>query len=182
MKLPLQITFHNMDHSDAIEAKIRERAEKLENFHRYIMSCRVTVEGRHKHHQQGNLFHIRADIKVPGRELVASREPDEHHAYEDIYVAIRDVFDALRRQLEDYARHQQGKVKTHEAGPAQGRIVELHPERNFGWIEAADGRLVYFHRNSLIENDIDRLAIGSAVRFDEEMGEEGPQATTVHLH
>lgn len=181
MKLPLQITFRNIAHSDAIEAKIRERAEKLEHFHRYIMSCRVTVEESHKHQHQGNHYQIRADVKVPDRELVASREPDEHHAYEDIYVAIRDVFDSLRRQLEDYARLQQGKVKAHE-GPAQGRVVEIHPERNFGWIEAADGRLVYFHRNSLIESDISTLAVGANVRFDEEMGEQGPQATTVHLH
>lgn len=181
MKLPLQITFRNLERSDAIEAKIRERAEKLDIYYKYIMSCRVTVEARHKHHQQGNLYHIRADVKVPDREIVASREPDEHQAYEDVYVAIRDVFDSLRRQIEDYARHQQGKVKAHE-GPAHGRIVELHPERHFGWIETADGRLVYFHRNSLIESDISTLAVGANVRFDEEMGEEGPQATTVHLH
>ncbi|MFC5496927.1 HPF/RaiA family ribosome-associated protein [Caenimonas terrae] len=181
MKLPLQITFRNIDHSDAIEAKVRERAEKLDRFHRYIMSCRVTVEESHKHHHQGNHYHIRADIKVPDRELVASREPDEHHAYEDVYVAIRDVFDSLRRQLEDYARLQQRKVKTHD-GPAHGRVVEIHPQRDFGWIETGDGRLVYFHRNSLVESDISTLAIGANVRFDEEMGEEGPQATTVHLH
>ena len=181
MKLPLQITFRNLPPSDAIDAKIRERAEKLDNFHRYIMSCRVTVEEQHKHHQQGNHYQIRADLKVPDREIVASREPDEHHSYEDIYVAIRDVFDSLRRQLEDYARFQQGKVKTHE-GPSQGRIVELHPEGNFGWIETSDGRLVYFHRNSVIESDIKALSIGTPVRISEEMGEEGPQASTVHIH
>jgi len=181
MKLPLQITFRNLPHSDAIEAKVRERAEKLENFHRYIMSCRVTVEEQHKHHQQGNHYQVRIDLKVPDRELVAGREPDEHHSYEDIYVAIRDVFDSMRRQLEDYARLQQHKVKTHE-GPAKGRVVEIHPERNFGWIETDDGRLVYFHRNSLIESDISTLAVGANVRFSEEMGDEGPQATTVHLH
>lgn len=180
MKLPLQITFRNVDRSDAVEAKIRERAEKLEMYHRYIMSCRVSVEGQHKHHQQGNLLHIRVDVKVPGRELVASREPDEHHAYEDVYVAIRDVFDAMKRQLDEYAHQQQREVKFHEV-PAHGTIAELHPEQDYGRIEMPDGRLVYFHRNALAGGDFDQLAIGARVRLSEEMGEEGPQASSVHL-
>lgn len=180
MKLPLQITFRNVDHSEAVEAKIRERAEKLEIYHKYIMSCRVAVEERHKHHQQGNLFHIRLDVKVPDRELVVSREPDERHAHEDIYVAIRDVFDAMKRQLEEYADQQQRQVKLHPE-PAYGTIVELHPEQDFGRIETPDGRLVYFHRNSLAGGDFDQLTLGAKVRLSEEMGEEGPQASSVHI-
>lgn len=180
MKLPLQIIFRNLDHSEAVEAKIRERAEKLGIYHKYIMSCRVAVEGRHKHHQQGNLMHIRVDVKVPDRELVASREPDEHHAYEDVYVAIRDVFDAMQRQLEEYAGQQQRQVKAH-AAPAHGTIVELHPEQDYGRIETADGRLVYFHRNSLSGASLETLRVGADVRFSEEAGDEGPQASSVHL-
>jgi len=113
-QLPLQVTFRNLDHSDAVEARIREKVEKLGSFHGGIMSCRVSVEMLHRHHQQGNHFHVRIDLKVPGHELVAGREPDENHAYTDVYVAIRDAFDAMKRQLEDLAHHQQGKVKTHE--------------------------------------------------------------------
>lgn len=180
LKLPLQITFRNLGHSEAIEAKIRERAEKLSTFYNRIMSCRVAVEALHKHHQQGNHYHIRIDVKVPDRELVAGREPDEHHAYTDVYVAIRDTFDAMRRQLEDYARLQQGKVKTHDTS-GHGRIVELDPDRDYGRIETTDGQLVYFHRNSLVDGDFDKLAVGTEVRLSAEMGEEGPQATTVHL-
>lgn len=180
LKSPVQITFRNLERSEAVEAKIRERAEKLGNFYKDIMSCRVAVEALHRHHHQGNHYHIRIDVKVPERELVAGREPDEHRAYSDIYVAIRDAFDAMRRQIEEHARHQQGKVKTHEA-PAHGRVVELYPDDNFGRIETSDGKLVYFHRNSLVEGDFDMLAVGAEVRLIEEMGEEGPQASSVHL-
>jgi ribosomal subunit interface protein len=180
LPIPLQIVFRNLAHSDAVEAKVRERAEKLQTYYRHIMSCRVAVEELHRHHQQGNHFRVRIDVRVPERELVADREPDEHHAYTDVYVAIRDAFDSMRRQLEDYARLQQGKVKTHEL-PVHGRVAELYPQLDYGMIETSDGVLVYFHRNSLVEADFDTLAIGAEVQLAVEMGEEGPQASMVHL-
>lgn len=180
MDTSLQITFHNLDRSDAVEAKIRERVENLESFYPHIISCRVAVEAPHRHHQQGNHFRIRVDVKVPDRELVADREPDEHHAYTDIYVAIRDAFDSMRRQLEEYSRLQQRKVKEHET-PVHGRIVELDPVRDFGRIETSDNRLIYFHRNSLVDGDFDKLEVGAEVRLSEEMGDDGPQASSVHL-
>ena len=127
MELPLEIVFRNLEPSEAIEARVRERAEKLEKFYKDIMSCRVVVEAGHKHHHKGNLYHVRVDLKVPSAELVASREPQDHHAHEDVYVAIRDSFDAMRRQLEDYSRRRRGQVKTHEQVPG-GRNVDTFPE------------------------------------------------------
>jgi ribosome-associated translation inhibitor RaiA len=166
--------------SDAIEARILEQVDKLGTFYPTIMSCRVVVEERHRHHQLGNLFHIRIDIRVPGHELVADREPEQHHAYTDVYVAIRDAFDVMRRQLEDLLRRQQDKVKTHEP-QGHGRVAEIEPERDRAWIEAPDGRMFYLNRNSLIEGDFDKLAVGDELRFAEEMGEEGPQASSAYL-
>jgi len=180
MQVPLTITFRNMPPSPAIEADIHEKAAKLEEFYARITSARVVVETPHRQHRQGKLFHVRIDLRVPGRELVVSREPAAHHAYEDVYVAIRDAFDGAKRQLEDYAREMRGSVKTHEP-PRQGRIVRLHAEDGYGFIETPDGREVYFHGNSVVDGDFDRLAVGDDVRFSEEAGERGPQATTVHL-
>ncbi|MEY5098104.1 MAG: hypothetical protein RJA36_823 [Pseudomonadota bacterium] len=179
-QLPLQVTFRNLERSDAVEDRIREKVEKLGSFHGGIMSCRVSVELLHRHHQQGKHFHVRIDLKVPGHELVAGREPDENHAYTDVYVAIRDAFDAMKRQLEDLARHQQGKVKTHEQ-PGHGQVSALDPDRNCGRIATPDGRELYFHRNSLVADDYDQLQVGTQVRFSEEVGEEGPQASSVQI-
>jgi ribosome-associated translation inhibitor RaiA len=120
MKLPLQVVFRNMDVSAAVEAKIRERVEQLKRIYSPIMSCRVAVEAHHRHHHQGNLYHTRVDLKVADAEIVASREPDEHHAHEDVFVAVRDAFDAVRRRLEDYARQRRGMVKAHTV-PLHGR-------------------------------------------------------------
>lgn len=180
MKLNPEITFRGLPHSDALEADIRQKIDKLDRFFEHVMSCRVVVESGHRHHHQGNLYHVRVLLTVPGRELVVSRDPAGHQAHEDPFVAVRDAFDAARRQLEDYARRLRGDTKHHDV-PQHGHIVELVPAMDYGRIETPDGRLVYFHRNSMLDTDFDRLTEGMEVRFDEERGDEGPQASTVHL-
>lgn len=180
MKLPLQVTFRRMEHSDTLEQAIREHVEELEQFYSDIMSCRVMVEPHSQHHRQGNIYHVRIDLTLPGKELVVSREADQNHAHEDVYVAVRDAFNAMRRQLEDVARKQRGKVKAHEAVP-HGRISQLVPDQGYGWITSADGREFYFHQNSLLNIDFEDLELGSEVRFAEEMGEEGLQASSVSI-
>jgi ribosomal subunit interface protein len=180
MKLSPQITFRNMEPSEPMEQNIRERAEKLDQFYDPITSCRVMVEAQHKHHQQGNLYHVRIDLTVPGHELAVSRDPGKDHAHEDVYVAIRDAFDAARRQLEDLSRRQRSQVKTH-AEQAHGWIMQLNPVEDYGIIKTSDNREIYFHRNSVVNSDFAQLEIGETVRFTEEMGDEGPQASSVIL-
>lgn len=180
MQLPLQIAFRHVESSEAVEAYIRERAEKLDKFYDHIMACRVVVEVPHKHHHKGNLYRARIDLTVPDGELVFSKEPGDEHAHEDIYVAIRDAFDGARRQLEDYVRRRRGLVKTHEV-PAHGRIAELHVQDGFGRIQSAEGRDIYFHRNSVVNASFDSLTVGTEVRFTEAEGDSGPQASTVQV-
>lgn len=180
MQLPLQITFRGFPHSDAVEAAIREKAAKLDEFFPRLMSCRVMVEACHHHHHQGNLYHVRIELGVPNKEIAVSREHHDEQAREDIYVVIRDAFDAAKRQLEDYSRVLRRDTKSHEA-PPHGKVIRLVPEEDHGYIESSDGREVYFHRNSVIEAAFDELKVGDEVRFSEEQGENGPRATTVHL-
>lgn len=178
MQVPVEISFRNLDRSEAVEADIREKVGKLEEFYDRITRCRVVVEAPHRHHQQGNLYHVRIQLGVPHRELVVDREPREKHAHEDVYVAVRDAFKAVRRQLEDYVRELRGDTKTHPAAP-HGRIARLFPEKDYGFIQTPDEREIYFHANSLLDADFDRLEVGTEVRFVEEQGEKGPQATSV---
>jgi ribosomal subunit interface protein len=175
----LQITFRNIDASPAVEAKVRERARELEQFFDRIVSCRVVIEAP-KRRRHGDLFHISVDLKVPGKEIVVKRDPPEHHAHEDIYVAVRDCFDAVRRQLEDHARRWRGDVKAHEV-PAHGKVASLMAERDYGFIDASDGTEVYFHRNAVANGGFEKLSVGDEVRFalQPEEGEKGPQASNV---
>ncbi len=179
MKIPLQISFHGIPHSDAVEAKIREKASKLDRFFSHIMSCRVAVEAEHHHHHQGNLYHIRIDITTPRKELVISKEHNDKQAHEDIYVAIRDAFNAAARQLEDYSRVQRGVVKTHDLQSA-GTVLRLLPEKDHGFIESEEGHEIYFHRNTVVGEGFDSLAVGDKIRYVEEKDDLGPQASIVY--
>ena len=180
MQIPVQILFHNMDPSPAVEAAVRERAKKLEHFSANITSCRVKVEAPHKHHTKGKTYRVVVDVRVPGGEVVASRDPGQDHAHEDVYVAIRDAFNAAGRQLQDYVRVHRGKVKRHES-QHHGKITTMHQDMDCGRITTPDGREVYFHRNSVLSADFETLQPGVEVRFDEEQGDQGPQATSVHV-
>jgi ribosomal subunit interface protein len=108
MQRAVQITFKDIPHSDAVEAHIREKVAKLETFYPHIIGCHVTVEMPHKHHHQGKLHNVRIDLKVPGSEIVVNR--DKH---EDLYVALREAFDAAKRKVEEYGRRQRGQIKQH---------------------------------------------------------------------
>lgn len=110
MKIPMQITIRDMEHSEALETHIVEKSKKLEEFFDHIISCRVVVEMPHKHQHQGKQFNVRIDIGVPGSEIVVNRDQSE-----DVYVALRDAFNAAKRQLEDYVNKIRGNVKNHEA-------------------------------------------------------------------
>ena len=111
MEAPLQIVVRNISHSAALEARVREDVAKLEAFHPRIVSCRVTVEELQKRRRQGRHFRVSIDMRVPGREIVASHDHDE-----DVYVALREAFHSARRQLEDTVRVMRGDVKVHGTG------------------------------------------------------------------
>ncbi|MGV1098888.1 HPF/RaiA family ribosome-associated protein [Thiovibrio sp. JS02] len=180
MQVPLQITFRNMETSEALESFIREKAAKLDSICENMISCRVVVEAPPLHQRKGGLFHASIDISLPQETIVVNREPDLHKSYHDVHVVLRDVFDTAQRKLREYVSRQKGEVKSHEELP-MGRISELHADEDYGRIVTAGGDDIYFHRNSLIGADFAELAIGSEVRFVEEMGNEGPQATSVRI-
>ena len=116
MQSPVRITVRGTDHSEALEARIRTKVEKFEEFFDHITSCHVTVEMPHKHHHQGNQFNVRIAINVPGDEIIVTKDHDE-----DVYVALRDAFGAAKRRLEDYVNKMRGNVKTHEPK----RVLEI---------------------------------------------------------
>ena len=173
MELPLQITSRNFKLFEDVETKIRNEAEKLNKFYDRIMRCRVVVESPHRHSRQGKQFHVKIHLTLPGGDMVIKREPRE-----DIKVAIRDSFSAARRKLEDFARKQRGDIKHHEETP-HASITSLFPELGYGFLTTPQNMEVYFHENSVVNSDFNRLKVGMKVRFEETAGEKGPQATTV---
>ena len=123
MRIPLEVTFRHMEPSAAAEARIAEKVDKLEQLYSQLTRCHVIVEAPHEHHRQGKLFHVSIDLTVPGAELLVTRGHNhQSHAHEDVYVAIRDAFDAAKRRLEDYARQQRGDVKHHASPQGDVRV------------------------------------------------------------
>ena len=177
MQLPVDITFKEIPPSDAVTARINEWVDKLERIYDRIVRCEVVVETPHRHHRNGRHYHVRARLTLPRGELVASHDPGPEGAHEDVYVALRDTFTALRRQLEEHVRKLRRDVKV-PVSMSHARVVFIDVERAWGRLEADDRRQIYFHRNSVL-GGIDGLQVGDEVRFAEEQGDQGPQASTV---
>jgi ribosomal subunit interface protein len=171
----IQVTFRDLPYSQALETRIQEHAEKLSEFSELFIHCRVvlTISQNHKH--QGKLYNVRINLAVPGREIVVTRQQDE-----DIYVAIRDAFNALSRQVEEYVRKRRGDVKRHEA-LLYGFVVRLFPEEGYGFIKGQDGNEYYFSETNVASKTFNQLAIGDTVQFLTEPGNDGPQAHRVTL-
>jgi ribosomal subunit interface protein len=118
MPTDVQITFHNLAPSAAAEAEIRERIAKLEERHGRITSCRVAVEAARRR-TRSTAFQVHIDVNLPGRELVVSHDHADRHPADDLYVAIRQAFDAMGRQITRTAHRRRGEVKRHEAPPRE---------------------------------------------------------------
>lgn len=179
MEIPLQITTRNIELSEPTKEDLKRRAEKLDTFFPRIMRCRVTVEVPHRYKKQelnAVEYNIRIDMTVPGKEIVIKNRPSK-----DLDIAIREAFDAAQRKLEDYATILRGDVKRHET-PPHGVVTSIFPEEGYGFLSAGDdGHEIYFHENSVLDKNFKRLKAGSFVRYNEEMGDKGPQASTVVL-
>jgi ribosomal subunit interface protein len=179
MQVPLEITFHQVQASEAVEDYVRKHAEKLERHHPRIIRCRVAIEEPHRRHRTGNRFDVHLEVSVPGKMLTVVREPGELADHQDVYQAVRDAFVAMERQLEGESRARRGEVKTHEEQP-RGVVARMLPEDDCGFIETANGREIYFHRNSVQNGGFDHLSPGMSVKFVEsESGVRGPQASAV---
>jgi len=179
MMKPVQIRWHHLRPRPAVEQRVRDQAAKLERYFDRITGCSVTLEApSHHHRQSGWMFRVRVELSVPGRTLVAARDPAKTRAHTDLTVAINAAFREARRQLQDHARHLDRRVKSH-APPSRAMVARLFPRDGYGFLETPEGREIYFHEHSVLGGGFDRLRVGSAVRFAEEMGERGPQASTV---
>jgi cold shock CspA family protein/ribosome-associated translation inhibitor RaiA len=183
MQIPLEISFHNLDPSPSVENEIRERVGKLEKMYQRLVGCRVSVEALHKQHRTGNVYDVHIELRVPGGELVVSREPHrvkERYANPDLRVSLREAFKAAEAQLKGYKEQQRGEVKAHEP-MFQGQVSQLYPAEDHGFILTNEGSQLYFHRNSVMNGDFDRLKRGDAIHFIATDGDTGPTASKVWL-
>jgi cold shock CspA family protein/ribosome-associated translation inhibitor RaiA len=183
MKVPLEIVFKGIEHSDEAEALIREEADKLEKVCHYMMSCRVAVEKRQQHQEVGNPYRVRIDMTVPpGHELVVKREPSKGDMHDPLNIVIKGAFASAARQLRKLVEQQRGDVKTHPEQQVMAVVHKLFPQEGYGFLRTVDTQdEIYFHRNSVHNGEFDQLTIGLGVRYTAELGDKGLQATSVQI-
>jgi cold shock CspA family protein len=176
MQTPLQISMRNMESNDDVRQVVRRYVKKLEVFFDRVTSCRVMIEVSQRFPAGVAIaYNVRVELNVPGEQIVIKRQ-----AHPLLLTAIQDAFDAAGRRLQDYARRTRGDIKRHTAMP-RATVTQLFPLEGYGFLTTDDGREIYFHRHSVMNRAFGRLEIGSAVRFAEEAGRHGPQASTVAL-
>jgi cold shock CspA family protein len=141
----------------------------------------VAIEQPHQHQRTHNPYRVRIEVTMPpGKDLVVTKEPRDSDRFDNVSTVIRKAFDAIERQMKDAAERRRGDVKSHASEPT-ALVSRLLRDQDYGFLQTPDGREIYFHRHAVLHEDYERLEIGTEVRFAEEMGEKGPQASTVQI-
>lgn len=179
MQVPLEIIFHHMDRSEAMETRVRSRIARLERLTDTIITCRVVLEAVQKQ-PHGSPLSISIKLGLPGKDIVVKRKQHHHESKGDSYQVIGVAFDILERQLDEHIRISRHAVKAHSS-PIYARIVKLYPDQDYGFIETPIQLNVYFHRDVVDDDAFKSLEIGNEVLYTlaAEEGPMGPQASRV---
>ncbi|MBV8841090.1 MAG: HPF/RaiA family ribosome-associated protein [Alphaproteobacteria bacterium] len=188
MQIQPEISFHNLAKPDWAEDAILNHMARLEDILDRLITCRVRVDQRANNSNNTVPPVVRIELSVPGHDdIVVAHEPDRlqrKFQAPDLHNAINEAFRVAERRLAQYKDQLQDRtaMATHEAAHEyRGQVAELHPEKDFGFILNASGSLLYFHRNSILSGDFDRLKMGTTVHYVEEVGDTGPIATKVRV-
>jgi cold shock CspA family protein/ribosome-associated translation inhibitor RaiA len=181
MQTPIEIDFQGLKGNEKLRACVLKHIAVLEQRFGRITACRVVIKAPSERHRTGGACEITIRLSLPqGREVDIGRseKADDRHA--DAIVALNDAFKRARRRLQDHARRMRGQVKSHDA-PQIATVIRFDDVSGFGFLETEDGREIYFHKNSLLDGGSRHVAPGTRVTFFEEMGDKGPQASTVRV-
>jgi ribosome-associated translation inhibitor RaiA len=175
MQVPLNIVFRHMEKSDAVEERIIQKLDKLEDSYGEIISCNVVIEQVNKNQNQGRLFNIRINLNLPKKEIVITHQKDE-----DLFVVVRDALNSLTHKIEAHFDKLKNLVKDHEE-VLHGQVSKLFEHDQYGFILSDNNDEYYFSATNLHGCDFDHLKLGDAVKFIEVVAQEGLQANRVSL-
>jgi len=181
MQTPVEIDFQGLKGTEQLRACVLKHIAVLEERFGRITACRVVIKAPSERHRTGGACEITIRLSLPqGREVDIGRSEKADERYADATVALNDAFKRARRRLQDHARRMRGQIKSHD-NPPIATVRSFDGTAGFGFLETTDGREVYFHKNSVLNGDLRQVAPGARVTFFEEMGDKGPQASTVKL-
>lgn len=182
MQVPVEVTYRHIIKTPEIENLVSEQVAKLEKICHYMISCRIALERDQQHQEVGNPYRVRVDIRVPPQhEIIATHETSKGKMHDPLDVIVRDTFGRARRQLQTLVEKQRGELKSHPEQQIMGFVDTIFYDEGYGFLKTDNGFEIYFHENSVVNDDFKRLKPGSGVRFVPEDGEKGPQASTVQV-
>ncbi|MBD3168844.1 MAG: HPF/RaiA family ribosome-associated protein [candidate division Zixibacteria bacterium] len=182
VEVPLELTFREMEKDPEVEKYILEKVDKLESISKNIISCSVVVEKPQKHQQEGNPYRFRIVITIPGdTDVVVSKGGNDSPMHAPLKSIVKDAFEVAKRQLIEVNDKRRYEVKEHPEQEMGAVVDRLFKNEGYGFLKTIDNREVYFHENSVVNDDFKRLEVGTGVRYSETAGDKGPQATTVQI-
>ena len=182
MQIPLELSFRDVNKTAELEDLINDKVDDLEKVFDNIISCRMAVEKPQEHQSSGSPYRVRINVRVPpGKEIVVTGNPGDGEMHDPLEAIIRDAFATATRELRELGNRLNQEVKQHPEQENAAIVEEINYEDGFGFLRSLEGRRIYFHANSVLNNDFKRVEVGTGVRFVSEMGEDGLQASTVQI-
>ena len=182
MQEPLEISFNDIEKTPQLEALIREKTERLEKFSDAIVSCHVDVAQPHAHQNSGSGYRVCIELRVPPKDSLVAHEHSSHGDIHDtVETVVNRAFDALERQLKEHTTRLREDQREHAQEDQPGTVIVIDQDKRYGIIKTVAGRDIYFTDNAVLHDDFDRIEIGTAVRYEDQPGDEGPRASTVEI-
>jgi cold shock CspA family protein/ribosome-associated translation inhibitor RaiA len=183
MEVPMEIVFRDVERTPEIDRLIEKKVARLDRVCNNLISCRIAIEQPQKHQRQGNPYRVRIEMRIPPKhELVVKNTPGEKPMHEGLHAVITDAFESAERSLLKQMDKLERQTKKHPAQEPTAFIEKLFKDEGYGFIRnLQDGMEYYFHRNSVLHNNFDRLEKGTGVHFAPESGDKGPQASSVEI-
>lgn len=183
MQIAPEVIFKDVDRSPWVEEYIAERCAHLEKFSQEITRCHVTISQEVASHRKGNRYSVMVEVRLPKHhDLAVKKQKDIVDMQTQLPAVINQAFSAIEKQLKKTVALRRGEEKTHANGQPHGTVEKMFGDEGYGFIRTVDDdRQFYFHRNSVLHDDFDTLTVGTEVRFTPELGEEGPQASSVQV-
>ena len=182
MQIAPEVIFKDLDRSQWVEELVAEHMAHLEKFSQDITRCHVTLSHEQGARRKGNRYSVMVEVRIPRHhDLVVKKQKQIVDMPTQLRAVINEAFGAIEKQLKRTVAQRRGDEKGHNGQP-HGMVEKVFEDDGYGFIRTLDDdRQFYFHRNSVLHGDFDRLAVGAEVRFSAEEGDEGPQASSVQL-
>ena len=182
MQEPLEISFRDVEKTEDLERLIEDRVEHLEKFCDYIVSVHVAVERPNKHPDEGSGFRVRLVARIPpGHECVADEHASHGSVQDELPMIIRRAFQALERQVKEIVERQREANREQPGEEPIGVVTVIDKTKRFGIVKTPAGRDVFFNDRAVLQNDFDRIEVGTTVRYVDQPDENGPRASTIAI-